>query len=203
MKLLLTRHGETDWNLARRYQGHSDTALNQVGLRQAEQLAKRLSAEPIHAVYASDLSRAMETANIIARYHGLQAQPDARWRELCFGDWEGMTYEEISRHAPALFDAWVKDPLRVSTPNGETHLQLAERVQSAWDDIKAQHAKEEETVLVVGHGGSIQTLLALLLGVDLSRSWQLRLSPASLSQLSVYEDAAILNLFNDTSHLTP
>jgi alpha-ribazole phosphatase len=102
-----------------------------------------------------------------------------------------------------LFDAWVKDPLRVSTPNGETHLQLAERVQSAWDDIKAQHSKEEETVLVVGHGGSIQTLLALLLGVDLSRSWQLRLSPASLSQLSVYEDAAILNLFNDTSHLTP
>lgn len=202
MKLLITRHGQTDWNIARRYQGHSNTELNQVGVHQAEQLAKRLSSETIHAIYSSDLSRAMDTAKQIEK---LQEQApvlhiDARWRELSFGDWEGMTYEEMSAHSPEHFDAWMKDSLTVSTPNGETHRQLAERVQSAFADLKTKH--KQETVLVVGHSGSMQTLLALTLGVDLSRYWQFRVSQASLSELTVYDDSVVLNLFNDISHLT-
>ena len=201
MKLFLTRHGQTDWNIARRYQGHSNTELNQVGIRQAEQLAKRLLAETIHAIYSSDLSRAMTTAEIIANAQEQAPvfRSDMRWRELSFGNWEGMTYREMSAHSPELFDAWMKDSLTISTPNGETHRQLAERVQAAFDEIKAKH--KEETVLVVGHSGSMQTLLALLLGVDLSRYWQFRVSQASLSELTVYEDSVTLNLFNDISHL--
>jgi len=201
LKLFLTRHGQTDWNIARRYQGHSNTELNQVGIRQAEQLAKRLLAETIHAIYSSDLSRAMTTAEIIANAQGQAPvfRSDMRWRELSFGNWEGMTYREMSAHSPELFDAWMKDSLTISTPNGETHRQLAERVQAAFDEIKAKH--KEETVLVVGHSGSMQTLLALLLGVDLSRYWQFRVSQASLSELTVYEDSVTLNLFNDVSHL--
>lgn len=201
MKLFLTRHGQTDWNLARRYQGHSNTKLNQVGIRQAELLAQRLSKETIHAIYTSDLSRALDTAQKI---NSLQAtaktvSTDKRWRELSFGDWEGMTYEEMSAHSPELFDAWMKDSLTVSTPNGETHQQLAERVQAAFDEIKVKH--KDETVLVVGHSGSMQTLLSLTLGVNLSRYWQFRVSQASLSELTVYEDGVTLNLFNDVSHL--
>ena len=201
MKLLLTRHGQTDWNIARRYQGHSNTGLNQTGVRQAELLANRLSAEIIHAIYSSDLSRAVDTANRIQRLQqtAKAVATDMRWRELSFGDWEGMTYEEMSAHSPELFDAWMKDSLTVSTPNGETHRQLAERVKSAFDELKAKH--KDETVLLVGHSGSMQTLLALLLGVDLSRYWQFRISQASLSELTVYDDAVTLNLFNDISHL--
>lgn len=202
MKLFLTRHGQTDWNIARRYQGHSDTALNQVGIRQAELLAQRLSRETIHAIYTSDLSRALDTAHTV---HSLQETANAiitdkRWRELSFGDWEGMTYEEMSAHSPELFEAWMKDSLTISTPNGETHRQLAERVQAAFDDIKSKH--KDETVLIVGHSGSMQTLLSLTLGVDLSRYWQFRISQASLSELTVYEDSVTLNLFNDVSHLS-
>lgn len=200
MKLLLTRHGQTDWNIARRYQGHSNTELNQVGVRQAEQLAKRLSSESIHAVYSSDLSRAMTTAQAVASHHDIEPHADTRWRELSFGSWEGMTYEEMSAHSPELFDAWMKDSLTVSTPNGETHTQLAERVQAAFNELKANH--KDETVLVVGHSGSTQTLLALTLGVDLSRYWQFRVSQTSLSELTVYDDSVVLNLFNDVSHLT-
>lgn len=201
MKLLLTRHGQTDWNIARRYQGHSNTGLNQTGIQQAEQLARRLSSETIHAIYSSDLSRAVDTANRIQRLQqtAKAVATDMRWRELSFGDWEGMTYEEMSAHSPELFDAWMKDSLTVSTPNGETHRQLAERVKSAFDELKAKH--KDETVLLVGHSGSMQTLLALLLGVDLSRYWQFRISQASLSELTVYDDAVTLNLFNDISHL--
>lgn len=199
MKLYLTRHGQTDWNIARRYQGHSNTELNQTGIRQAEQLARRLSKETIHAVYSSDLVRASNTAKAIAAFHNIEPRSDIRWRELSFGDWEGMTYEEMSAHSPDLFDAWMKDSLTVSTPNGETHRQLAERVQAAFDEVRAKH--KEETVLIVGHSGSMQTLLTLLLGVDVSRYWQFRISQASLSELTVYAAAVTLNLFNDTSHL--
>jgi alpha-ribazole phosphatase len=200
MKLLLTRHGQTDWNIARRYQGHSNTELNQVGVRQAEQIAKRLSTKTIHAIYSSDLNRAANTAKAIAAFHQLEVHTDTRWRELSFGSWEGMTYQEMSAHSPELFDAWMKDSLTVSTPNGETHRQLAERVQAAFDELKTKH--KDETVLVVGHSGSMQTLLSLTLGVDLSRYWQFRISQASLSELTVYEDSVALNLFNDVSHLT-
>lgn len=201
MKLLLTRHGQTDWNIARRYQGQTDVPLNETGTLQAALLAQRLSAHVIHTIYSSDLSRAMNTAKAVAESQELTPvlHSDPRWRELSFGDWEGMTYQEMSAHSPELFDAWMKDSLNVSTPNGETHIQLAERVQAAFSELKANH--KDETVLVVGHSGSMQTLLSITLGVDLSRYWQFRISQASLSELTVYEDGVTLNLFNDVSHL--
>ena len=138
MKLLLTRHGQTDWNIAGRYQGQSDVPLNQTGQLQAEQIARRLSCESIHAIYSSDLSRAADTAQKIVN---LQKQTPAlqmgsRWRELSFGNWEGMTYKEMSAHSPELFSSWMIDPKNISTPSGETLAQLAERVKSAFDEIK-------------------------------------------------------------------
>jgi len=198
MKLFLTRHGQTDWNTAGRYQGQSDTLLNETGLRQAEQIAKRLAKETIHAIYTSDLSRAANTAQTIADFHSLEIKKDSRWRELSFGDWEGMTYKEMSVHSPELFEAWMKDPRTISTPNGETLAQLAVRVKAAFDEIKDEHA--DQTVLVVAHSGSLQSLLAVTLGVDLNRYWQFRISQASLSEMNVYEDSVVLNLLNDVSH---
>jgi len=199
MKLLLTRHGQTDWNIAGRYQGHSDIPLNQMGQSQAVKIAQRLSQETIHAIYTSDLSRAAHTAQAIADFHQLEIKKDLRWRELSFGDWEGMTYKEMSTHSPDLFSKWMLDSMNISTPNGETLAQLAERAKAALDEIKRIH--KDQTVLVVSHSGAIQSLLSTVLGVDLNRYWQFKISQASLSELTVYEDSAVLNLFNDTSHL--
>lgn len=200
MKLLLARHGQTDWNIARRYQGQSDIPLNSVGICQAEGLAQRLTTETIHAIYSSDLARAMKTAQTIANSHQLEVNPDPRWRELSFGDWEGMGYQEISSHMHELFDAWMKDPAATSTPNGESLAQLAERVKNAVDEIKAKH-KKDETILIISHSGALQTLLSLTLGMDLNRYWQFRFQPASLTVIQLYDDSAILELFNDRSHL--
>ena len=198
MKLLLTRHGQTDWNIAGRYQGQSDVPLNQTGQTQAAQIAKRLSTETIHAIYTSDLSRAVNTAQAIADFHQLEIKKDTRLRELSFGDWEGMTYKEMSAHSPVLFSKWMTDSMNISTPNGETLAQLAARVKSAFDQIKDDH--KDQTVLVVSHSGALQSLLAVTLGVDLNRYWQFRVSQASLSELIVQEDAVTLNLLNDVSH---
>lgn len=201
MKLLLTRHGQTDWNIAGRYQGQSDIPLNQTGRSQAEGLAKRLSTETIHAVYASDLSRAADTAHkIISMQERAPAlQRDARWRELSFGEWEGMNYKEMSAHSPDVFAKWMLDPQHVSTPNGETLGHLAERVHAAFVELKNKH--KDETVLVVSHSGALQALLAFTLGVDLNRYWQFRISQASLTELHVFPDSVTLNLLNDTTHL--
>jgi alpha-ribazole phosphatase len=201
MRLFLTRHGQTDWNIAGRYQGQSDVPLNQAGQWQAEQIANRLSRETIHAIYSSDLSRAVDTAQKIANMQKENPtfQKDSRWRELSFGDWEGLTYKEMSAHSPDLFSRWMVDPENISTPNGETLIQLSERVKSVFDEIKNNH--QDQTVLVVGHSGSLQTLLAATLGVELNRYWQFRISQASLSELNVVEGSAVLNLLNETTHL--
>lgn len=201
MKLLLTRHGQTDWNIAGRYQGQSDIPLNQTGQSQAEQIAARLSKEAVHAIYTSDLSRAADTAQKIAnmQVHAPSMQKDSRWRELSFGDWEGMTYKEMSAHSPELFSKWMLNPQHISTPSGETLAQLAERVKTAFEEIKKNH--KDQTVLVVSHSGALQAFLSVTLGVDLNRYWQFRISQTSLSELNVFTDSAILNLLNDTTHL--
>ena len=201
MKLLLVRHGETDWNLARRYQGHSAVPLNQKGIQQAEQLARRLSGEKIHALYSSDSPRALETAKQVLNLQeqAPALQKDARWQEICFGAWDGLTYEEVEAKWKSEVTAWYADPVNFSPPGGETMLQMSKRVQSALNDLKSRH--KEETVLIVTHGGVIQILLCMLLGVEFDRYWQFRVAQASLTLIRFYDDAAILDLFNDVSHL--
>lgn len=198
---MLARHGQTDWNIAGRYQGQSDIPLNQTGWSQAEGLAKRLSTEKIHAIYSSDLSRAKDTAMKIKdkQEQAPLLHTDSRWRELSFGEWEGMNYKEMSAHSPDVFSKWMIDPQHTSTPNGETLYELSKRVTSAFDEIKNKH--KDQTVLVVSHSGALQALLATLLGVDLNRYWQFKVSQASLSELNVFPDSVTLNLLNDTNHL--
>ena len=201
MKLLLVRHGETDWNLARRYQGQSAVPLNQKGIQQAEQLARRLSGEKIDAIYSSDSTRALETATQVLNLQeqAPALQKDACWQEICFGAWDGLTYEEVEAKWKSEVAGWYADPVNSSPPGGETILQMSKRVQSALNDLKSKH--KEETVLIVTHGGVIQLLLCMLLGVELDHYWQFRVAQASLTVIQLYAEAAILDLFNDISHL--
>ena len=199
MRLLLARHGQTKHNLDRRYQGITDAPLNQTGLEQAAQLADRLSSEKMDVIYSSDLRRCVETAGLVARKHRLNINQDGRLREISFGEWEGMSYSEIQARSPELLEKWMNDPAHSSPLGGETLMQLAARVQSAVDEIKSQHA--EQTVLLVTHGGVIRTLLCLSLGIDLNRHAQFESATGSISELSMHEKGATLNLFNGTSHL--
>src|SRR5262245_5144726 len=133
MKLLLVRHGETDWNLARRYQRQNAVPLNQNGIRQAEQLAKRLAHEKIDAMYSSDAARALETAKQVLNWQEQTPalQQDPRWQEISFGEWDGLTYEEVEAKWKPEVTAWYADPVNFSPPGGETMLQMLQRVQSA------------------------------------------------------------------------
>ncbi len=202
-RLLLARHGQTARNAAGRYQGQTDVPLNETGRRQAQALAERLASEAIDAVYASDLQRAQATAELVAAPHGLRVQTEPRLREINFGAWEGLTYEEIKTRDPERQAAWYDDPLHTSPPDGETLTQVAERVQAALAEIVQAHP--DETVLIVAHGGTLRLTICLALGISPGSYWRFDIDVASLSELNVYEnvyeEGAILNVLNDSTHL--
>ena len=154
--LLLARHGETDWNRELRVQGTSDTALNELGRSQAAELARQLEGAGIDVIYASDLSRARETAEIVAAVTGHAVQLDPALRERDFGSWEGLTRGEI--------DARFADH---EQHDGETYEEVRARVLAAANRIVAEHPGE--TVLVVSHGGALNALWHDAVGERLGR----------------------------------
>src|SRR3954464_6799153 len=153
--ILLVRHGETAWNLGRRLQGHSDQPLNDTGREQAVALARDLVSEPLDAVYSSDLSRARETARVVAEEHGLEVRTLPELRERHFGTWEGLTDVEIRERFP--------EAARGSWGDGETRDAMSNRIFDALGRIAEQHPKGR--VLVVSHGGPLRAVLARC-GVD-------------------------------------
>jgi phosphoserine phosphatase len=199
MRLLIARHGQTKHNLDRRYQGSTDAPLNETGRVQAAQLAERLAGEKVDVIYSSPLMRSTQTAELIAKANDLEIKKDSRLREISFGEWEGMSYDEIRAQSPDLLEKWIHDPAHIPPPNGETLIQLATRVKEAVDEIKLRHA--EQSVVIVTHGGVIRTMLCLSLGLDLNRHIQFESATGSLSELSFYDEGVSLKLFNGISHL--
>jgi probable phosphoglycerate mutase len=199
VRLLLIRHAATAWTAQGRFQGQTDIPLSPHGRRQATALAQRLMAETLHMLYASDLQRAWETARAIAAPHALHVHAEPRLREMAFGGWEGLTYAEMQQQDAQSLAAWEHDQLHSAPPGGETLLQMTERVRAASASILA--AGQDKTVGLVAHGGSLQLFLCLALGLPPQAYWQFAVSPASLSELCVYEQGAILTRLNDTYHL--
>jgi probable phosphoglycerate mutase len=120
---------------------------------------------------------------------------------MAFGHWEGLTYAEIQQREAQSLAAWERDQLHSAPPGGETLLQMAARVRAAYVDMLV--AGQDTTVGLVAHGGPLQLLLCLALGLPPQAYWQFAVSPASLSELCVYEQGAILTRLNDTHHLCP
>jgi len=127
-RFYLVRHGETLWNRQLKYQGQSDVPLSDEGRAQAKILSERLKNEKIDVIYASDLGRTIETAEIIAKHHGLEVITTPMMRELNFGLWEGMTYDEIMAKWPQEYKTWRGDPYNKRPPGGETISELCDRV---------------------------------------------------------------------------
>ncbi len=194
-RLLLVRHGETEWNRTGRYQGNSDIKLSVIGLRQAERLRDRLSGQRLDAVYSSDLKRALRTARIIASKHNLRVTLCKELRETDFGKLEGLTFDEIKRYYPE----WDGMDSNVSIPGGESLSNLASRTKLFVSRL-VEHC-DDETILVVAHGGSLRVLVCTLLGIGIEHWWQIRFDSASLTIVEGYPDQTVLSILNDTSHL--
>ncbi|CFX97930.1 Alpha-ribazole phosphatase, CobC [Syntrophomonas zehnderi OL-4] len=179
MKVILLRHGQTEWNALQKYQGHTDIPLNPTGREQAEKIAGYLrDNEEVEAIYCSDLSRGRETAAIIAEKLQLTATCDSRWRELCFGDWEGLTFTEVYEKYPREFDDWFNSTRTIKVPGGESFADVLGRALPALDEIAALHTG---TVVVISHGGLIKAVLDHLQGSN--GMWETSLQPGSMTIL--------------------
>ena len=198
-QLVLVRHAETEWNRDRRIQGHTDIGLSPQGYEQARRLAWRLAGEPIRAVYASDLSRALQTAEPLAAALGLPVRTTPLLREVSFGAWEGLTISEVEAGWPDEYAAWRQDSVRSRPPQGEQIEELQRRTLAAVAEIVS--AYPGESVAVVAHGGSVKSILCGLMGFPLSVWRRLRVDNTSISRLTFAALGPTLTLYNDTSHL--
>ena len=164
-ELWLVRHGQTDWNAVLRYQGQTDIPLNATGLAQARALADRLRGQRFSALYTSDLQRAAQTARILGEALGLDARPHRGLREICFGEWEGFTRDEVHARYADLVAERRSHPLDSRPPGGETNRELAQRIAATADEIA--RAYPECRVLVVSHGLALAMLTCLACGYPL------------------------------------
>ena len=170
-RFILIRHGETDWNIEGRWQGQADVPLNQLGREQAIQTALALAGMKITAIYSSDLSRARETAAILASVIKLNVQFDVRLREINQGEWQGLLASEIQARYPEAFRQRMTDPISVTPSGGETASQVMERIVAAIEEIHQLHFGE--TVAIVSHGFAIACLLTHYQNLPIEKVWDL------------------------------
>ena len=199
-RVSLVRHGATVASAEDSFNGETDIALSETGREQARSLGRRLAQERIDAFYASPLSRAMETARLIAAPHGREVVPVPGIREISHGRWEGRERAEVARLHPEEYRRWESDPFSFAPEGGETGLAVTARALPALLEIVRSHP--EGRVLLVSHKATIRLLIATLIGLD-PRRYRDRLesSPAGLTVLEFRDtDGARMILFNDTSH---
>ncbi|MBX6350474.1 MAG: alpha-ribazole phosphatase [Clostridia bacterium] len=201
--LYLVRHGETAWNREGRYQGHMDVPLAPEGLREAERLAQRLSSVPFDAIFSSDLSRCLATAEAIAalqkdaRRDGVAV--DRRLREMAYGRWEGLTLAEVRERYPDELAAYQRDAVGTRLEGGESFADVMARVRKF---IGERIELRSGRLLVVTHGGTLKAVLFHLLGLDPRLRGRFVVENGSLTVLRLGEGVRprLLRL-NDVAHL--
>ena len=202
-RIILIRHGETAWNAERRLQGHIDIALNSEGARQAEALAAALAGERVDAIVSSDLSRARQTAEAVARLHGLSVKTDPALRERCYGGFEGLLYAEIEQRYPAEFAAWQARDIDSTMPDGERRAETFRQFyQRSIDGIAAWAGKHPGgTVAVVAHGGVLECAYRSAMGLSLETPRSFKVMNASINRFTVQSGKLVLDSWGEVGHL--
>jgi probable phosphoglycerate mutase len=200
-RIIAIRHGQTAWNLASRIQGHVDIDLDETGLWQASRLAAAVADAGIAALYASDLRRAVQTAQAIAERTGLDVETDAGLRERNFGAFEGFTHADIAQHWPAQALRWRQRDPEFGAEGGETLAAFYARTLACATRLAALHPGE--TIALVAHGGVMDCLYraATRVGLQAPRTWQL--GNASINRLLYSPAGFTLVGWNDELHLDP
>ena len=197
-ELVAVRHGRTAWNVNGRFQGHTNVPLDETGRRQAESLAEWLAADVFDAAATSDLRRTRETAEIILGPRGLVAAVDPRWREMEFGQWEGLTWAEITTRFPQVTAPPNATSGRFLTPpDGESFDQLCARVALALDDVRSR-TPPQGRALVVTHAGPLHALMRIALGQRDADALGIRFAPAGITRIAFSPEGAQLLALNQS-----
>lgn len=198
-RIFLIRHGETEWNKEKRLQGNSNVNLSHEGLRQARLLADQAPFPYVDAIYSSDLSRAVSTAEILAEKFGLHVNKVPELRETNFGDWEGRSIRELAMECPEDFGKFFTDPEKCYPPNGETFLHSQTRVVNAVYRIIATH--DEQNVIIVTHGAVIRLIICAILQIPIHKMWAIGQFNMAVNVLRFDDGNITVELLNGTAHL--
>ncbi len=197
-RLILVRHGETQWNSDTVYRGRSEVPLSDRGRQQAECLGFRLAGEGVTLVHSSPLSRALETAHTIGRAVGLPVSVLPGLTDLDCGEWEGLSDEEVKKSYPELRRMWLSSPHLVRLPGGESLDDVAQRVSLVLETA----LEVDGTVVLVSHRVWHKVAICSLLGLNNSGFWQVRLDLAGMTEFDCVAGRHVLVRHNDTSHLS-
>lgn len=190
------RHGRTEWNASRRFQGQSDIPLSIEGRAQAAATAAALASDPIDGIVSSDLSRAFETARAIAESHRLEVEPTPHLREFKFGEWEGLTWDEIVARYPLAADTAFSSVRAYAPPGGERFGDVRARVGDLLDEV----AGREGRIVLVTHAGALHALLDILVADQIDPE-TVRLTPASITRIAMGSGKPRLVSLDDVRHL--
>jgi probable phosphoglycerate mutase len=199
-RILAIRHGETAWNVDTRIQGHLNIPLNNTGHWQGQCLGQALADEAITAIYASDLSRAHDTALYVSRATGVPVVPELGLRERGFGEFEGKTFAEIALALPDQAERWRKRDPAFAPTGGESLLQVQERVLTTFNRLAAQHPGE--LIVMVGHGGVMDVLYRAATRLDLQAARTWLISNTAINRLLWSPEGLSLVGWSDISHLS-
>jgi alpha-ribazole phosphatase/probable phosphoglycerate mutase len=192
-KIYLIRHGEIHDGEERRYNGHKDVPLSERGIDQIMKLSEFLRDAGLQAVYTSDLSRALKSAEMIARVHDREPVIEKGLKEFSFGEWEGMTFSEIEDKYPDSFGAWAANPVKFSPVGGESTEGVRTRAIHAFEKIIGCH--QGENIAIVSHGGVIRIILCELLGIPLENIFRIEQNFAALNIVEMW-DYPVIKLMN-------
>ncbi len=203
-RLVLVRHGVTDWNREGRFQGHLDPPLSAMGRDQAALVGARIAADPAlrpNRIITSSLTRAVETAAAIGAATDTAVVPDGRLIEIGQGEWEGRTHAELEVADADRYRAWrdaggVRQP-----PGGEPIATATARIASLLDELHTGPDRGEDTICLVSHGGSLRIMAQVLLELAGDRSWALDVDNTSISAVTWVRQRWRLDRWNDTSHM--
>jgi alpha-ribazole phosphatase len=196
----LVRHGETEWNVGEVFRGRIDIELNETGVKQAELLAQYLSKTKIEAIYSSPLKRALRTAEIIACPHNLEVNIDPGLIDFDYGQWQGLSHQEVKDKYKELYTAWTNHPQQVKMPAGESLSKVRKRAMAVVKNIIARY---EGTVVLVSHRVVNKVLICALLGLDNSHFWKIKQDTCGITTFTYKDGQFILTRHNDTSYLEP
>lgn len=196
-RILLIRHCES-LHAGKRYIGSTDTPLTPAGKEQARRLAARLKHGSIDRVLTSPFRRTLDTAGSVVEGRGLSVEADPDLGEIDFGQWEGLTFEEIERKDPDRVAEWARGGMEFRFPGGESLFEFGKRVRRAGKRLAKQ---SKETVVVVTHGGVIRFMLCHFLGLPSRSHFMFDIKPGSITRLDLYTDHAVLSGLNDCCHL--
>lgn len=205
LKFFVIRHGETVSNAEKRFSGHQDVNLTEKGIWQAEQLSRRLKDEHIDVAFSSDLKRAIHTAKIVLGNHNLPIIIEPYFREIHFGDWEGLKWEEIdTENGKESSTGWWNQP-DLPIPGGESLCDLRKRIMTGLKKVIAEHDEEDrcKTIAIVSHGGVSKMIVGIALDVPVRKVWHIRQQSTALNVIKYDKKGGFfIDSVNDIAHLT-